>query len=91
MMFGGYNESQFVGDMYQFPIVTDKWWALDFTCLTYDREVFKEYHTTFEHDQNTAFAVVDTGTSMMAMPMKYFEKLQKRWTSQIGNSTDFKC
>ena len=89
MMLGGYNESQFVGDMYQFPIVTDKWWALDFARLTYDRELFKEYHSTFEHDYNTSFAVVDTGTSMIALPMKYFEKIEKRWTSQIGNSSDF--
>ena len=57
-----------MGNMYEFPLVTDKWWALNFRKLWYDGEVFKEYYDSFVHDVNTAFAVVDTGTSMMAMP-----------------------
>lgn len=68
MMFGGYNESQFVGNMYEFPLITDKWWALDFRKLWYNSEVFVEYFNSFENDANTALAIVDTGTSMMAMP-----------------------
>ena len=35
--------------------------------------------------------MVDTGTSMMAMPKEYFEKLSDRWARSINNQTDFKC
>ena len=57
-----------MGNMYEFPLVTDKWWALNFRKLWYDGEVFKEYYDSFVHDENTAFAVVDTGSSMIAVP-----------------------
>ena len=43
MMFGGLNKTQYVGKMYEFPLVTDKWWALEFRKFYYDDTLFKEF------------------------------------------------
>ena len=82
-MFGGFNKTQFVGEMYHYPIVSDKsdqWWALEFKALHYDDEMLKSYDVLPKKQNisdmgNTSFAVVDTGSSMMSVPQGIFEKL----------------
>lgn len=66
MIFGGINYTQFVGDLHQFKIVNDKWWSVSYQGLIYDDTVI-DY---FNEDQ--AIGVIDTGTSMMAVPHKYY-------------------
>ena len=90
MMFGGLNKTQFVGKMYEFPLVTDKWWALEFRRFYYDNRLFKEYDQFKKHQDisdmgNSAFAVVDTGTSMMAVPEQFFTKLEAKWKRSVKN------
>jgi hypothetical protein len=96
MMFGGVNKTQFVGKMYDFPLVTDKWWALEFRAFYYDNKLFKSFDP-FPKNQdisdmgNSAFAVVDTGTSMMAVPEGFFQRLEQRWKSSVPNPADVSC
>jgi hypothetical protein len=40
---------------------------------------------------NSAFAVVDTGTSMMAVPEKFFQRLEQRWKRSVPNPADVSC
>jgi hypothetical protein len=77
MIFGGVNHDQFVDDMYEFGIVNDKWWALPFNELTYSNKIYDRFLPTSEY----AFGVVDTGTSMLAVPEYYFNLLVADWES----------
>ena len=80
MMFGGVNKTQFVGEMYDYPIVSDKWWALEFRAFHYDNELLKSYDPLSKNQHtsdmgNSSFAVVDTGNSMLNVPQGIFENL----------------
>jgi hypothetical protein len=88
MIFGGLNTDQYVGSMHEFPLVTDKWWALEFRAFYYDGKLFKSFdpypkNTEIHNLGNSAFAVVDTGTSMMAVPEKFFTKLEQSWKLSV--------
>jgi len=85
MTFGGINYDQFVGDLHKFKIVNDKWWSVSYQGLMYDNKVI-DY---FDHDQ--AVGVVDTGTSMMAMPTPYYERLVQAWQAQIDDPALLDC
>lgn len=39
----------------------------------------------------TAFAVIDTGTTMLGLPEAIFKSLQSKWLSQIGSDINFRC
>jgi hypothetical protein len=96
MMFGGTNHSQYAGKLLEFPIVTDKWWALEFRAFYYDKRLFKSFDPFPKHSEitdlgNSAFAVVDTGTSMMAVPQKFFERLETLWKRSARRASDISC
>ena len=82
--------------MYDFPLVTDKWWALEFRAFYYDDKLFKSFdpypkNKDISEMGNSAFAVVDTGTSMMAVPEGFFSRLEQRWKSSVPNPADVSC
>lgn len=85
MIFGGINYTQFVGDLHKFNIVNDKWWSVSYQGIMYDDTVI-DY---FNADQ--AIGVIDTGTSMMALPHKYYMKLVQAWSKQIDNPMLLDC
>ena len=62
MIFGGINRTQYVGDLHRFQIVNDKWWSVSYQGIMYDNKVVDYF------DEDMAIGVIDTGTSMMAMP-----------------------
>ena len=98
-MFGGINHEQYVGKLHKFKLANNKWWSIDFSAVIYDSENLgtfsKKGEATGEDEiedlKLQAFAVVDTGTSMMAMPHDQFVLLSSRWKNQINNSTAFSC
>jgi len=82
--------------MYEFPLVTDKWWALEFRKFHYDGKLFKAFDSFPKNQEitelgNSAFAVVDTGTSMMAVPEGFFTRLEARWKASVSNPNDISC
>ena len=50
MVFGGINSSQIHGQLKEFKIVNNKWWALNFTEFKYAGQVFD--HKTIEPTQS---------------------------------------
>lgn len=42
MIFGGINQTQIYGDLIDFKLVTNKWWALKFTELRYADTIFEK-------------------------------------------------
>ena len=85
MMFGGLNETQYVGDLYKFKLATNKWWALNFKSLIYNGNSIRYY------GDDEAIGVIDTGTSMMAVPEDLHTVLSNRWASSIGSKAQFAC
>lgn len=41
MIFGGINQTQIHGDLKEFKLVNNKWWALQFTELRYSDTIFE--------------------------------------------------
>ena len=63
MIFGGYNTSQYVGELHNFTLKTNQWWALDIMEFSYDG-----YRMAAYTPSDNAIAVVDTGTSLASVP-----------------------
>ena len=85
MLFGSVNMSQIYGPLHEFSLVDNKWWALDFKEFSYK-------DTIFDFDkENASIAVVDTGTSMISIPLEDYNQLVKMWEDEISNSEDFVC
>ena len=63
MIFGGVNESQYIGDLHSFPLVTNIWWALDLKEIGYNGYTIADYNP-----EDKAIAVIDTGTSISSLP-----------------------
>ena len=89
MMFGGVNEDQFVGDLHSHTLQNNKWWALDLSEFLYDHESLARFSNTqktqtMKEFKKNAFAVIDTGTSLTAVPEVYYNKLVRRWRKEIN-------
>ena len=85
MLFGGINRSQYVGELVNFSISTDNWWAPSLNGFHYGNNVlnlFNDYQ---------AYAVVDTGTSMLCLPKVYFGLLMARWRASLPPSMPLDC
>ena len=63
MIFGGYNESQFVGDIQWIKLKTSDWWALDLKELNYGSLNIVSFV-----QKDFRLAIIDTGTSIATMP-----------------------
>lgn len=85
MMFGGINETQYVGELHTFKLATNKWWALNFRSLVYNGQSIRYYAS------DEAIGVIDTGTSMMAIPEDLHSALSNRWARSIGSKAQFAC
>lgn len=79
--------------MHKFKLVNNKWWAVDLGEIIYNEESlgrFSSYHPDTgdriaDIKNGGAFAVVDTGTSIMAIPEKYQSMLTRRWQKQVNS------
>lgn len=78
MIFGGYNKTQFVGDLIDFKLKTNHWWALDMREFIYGSESVASYSYT-----DNAIAVIDTGTSLACVPSTVYQNLKKLWKSSL--------
>ena len=83
-MFGGVNEDQYVGDLHTHRLQNNRWWALDMSEILYNHESLGRFTNTMKtHNmkefKHNAFAVIDTGTSLTAVPQAFFNKLARRW------------
>ena len=81
MMFGGVNKTQYVGDMHEFNLATNKWWAVNFKSIMYKGKNIRTY------SDKEAIGVVGTGTSMMAIPENLHTSLANKWSTSIGTKT----
>ena len=59
-----------MGDLHWFPVVTKNWWAIDFRQMKYGNQVIAQFNF-----YDSAIAVVDTGTSIITVPKRFFEIL----------------
>jgi hypothetical protein len=63
-----------------FPLKTNRWWALDLKEFSYTGYNIAEFIPS-----DNAIAIIDTGTSLCAIPAKIHTKMEKIWTSEIGS------
>lgn len=78
MIFGGINSTQYVGNLSDFSLKTNHWWALDMREFLYgDTSV-----ASFSYTDN-AIAVIDTGTSLACVPNDVYTKLMTQWRSSL--------
>jgi hypothetical protein len=90
--------------LHEFKLVNNKWWALQFTELRYSTTIFEKEKDginihldpakmtgAFTYQADQSIAVVDTGTSMMAIPLEDYNLLIKMWEKEIGNKNEFVC
>ena len=85
MILGGINETQYVGQLQDFKISTNQWWAPSLNGFHYSDEVIVQFA------DNTAFAVIDTGTSMLALPKVYLNLLINMWKRDLPDNVPFDC
>jgi len=70
MIFGGYDDKQFTGNLEWFKLINNNWWALDLKAINYGSSSIASFSTSDE-----ALAIIDTGTSLACLPKKYFSKV----------------
>ncbi|OLY85509.1 Cathepsin E-B [Smittium mucronatum] len=59
LVLGGYNKDRFLGKISYAPVVTKKYWELSLSNVSHNRKRI---------DASSSFAIVDTGTSLIALP-----------------------
>jgi len=79
MIFGGVNHSAYVGELINFPLKNNHWWALDIKEFSYDGYQMRNYGAS-----DNAIAIVDTGTSLASVPSDIHAKLVQDWTNSMG-------
>ena len=50
-----------------------KYWSLNIGLVAYDNDIVGSF------SRNHAFAVIDTGTTMVGIPDKYFKPIRDKW------------
>lgn len=53
--------------------------------IAFDNEIIERYGS------GGAFAVIDTGTTMIGIPTNRFTSLRAKWNKQIGSDPNFIC
>lgn len=74
---GGYDSSAFVGDLKEFKINTANWWAPALNGFYYGEETLALY------DDMRAYAIVDTGTSLLMVPVDFYQSLKDKWKAAL--------
>lgn len=72
-IFGGSDPSQYVGDFQEFPLVNTLYWSLGIEMIAFGNDILATFGS------GTAFAVIDTGTTMIGLPEAVFKSLQSKW------------
>jgi hypothetical protein len=54
-----------------FKLSNENWWALNLKGLIYNNQIIDSF------EDNGALAVIDTGTSMLAVPKLYYDIIVK--------------
>ena len=85
MLFGGINTDQIHGELYNFNLKTDRWWALDLKEFSYGGYSLKAYSPS-----DNVIAVIDTGTSLAQVPQSIHTILVKDWENVLGTN-HFQC
>ena len=57
--------------MKSFKLSNENWWALNLKGLIYNNQIIDSF------EDNGALAVIDTGTSMLAVPKLYYDIIVK--------------
>lgn len=84
--FGGYNKSQIVdGKLTHFPLVNTAYWSLNLGMMGYGNTVLAKW------DRGKAFAVIDTGTTMIGVPDEHFNIIRAKWIKDIKKDGLFDC
>ena len=89
MTFGAVNETQYVGSMYDLPLVTNQWWAVEINSFSYDKASLAKYSAITKdqhlHDQpDIAIGIIDTGTNYMMIPANVLEDLIGHFNAEIS-------
>lgn len=89
-MFGGYNSSQIVGGEAGLQTFHNnpgnyksnmRSWALDIEDFVYDGKTLK----SSDEESKRMPAVIDTGSSFVAVPPSEYKALQDKWASQLDD------
>lgn len=85
MLLGGINPDQYIHPLHNFSIATDSWWAPSLNGIHYGEHVMNLF------SDHQAYAVIDTGTSMLCMPKGYFTLMAAQWKSNLPQSHPLDC
>jgi hypothetical protein len=83
IIFGGLNQSAYVGDLMEFPLVEKNAivWAIEINGFINNGVNMLQSVYKLE----AAVAVVDSGTTYMTVPALIHKQLVQEWTSMFGN------
>ena len=85
MELGAINKEQYVGELLNFSISTDNWWAPSLNGIHYGNGVLNLFA------DHQAYAVVDTGTSMLCLPKVYFSLMMANWRASLPSTIPLDC
>ena len=85
MTFGGIDEDQYTGKLYEFPLVNNNYWGIQTTGLYYGGKNLKRY------SGNVAPGVIDTGSASILIPKEQFDQILENINAQVDSSTQFDC
>ena len=69
MIFGGIEEEEYTGKLYEFPLINNNWWAIQTTGLYYGGKNLKTY------SGNVALGIMDTGTGAIVIPKEQLDQI----------------
>lgn len=94
-LFGGYDPEFFEGSLVTFQITTPNIWSLTIRTIAYANEILETYRdpssAASRFLQSSAFAIIDTGTTMLGIPDTLFEKVRKKWLENLSEDDKFRC
>ena len=85
MIFGGINEDQYTGKLFELPLVNNNWWATQTTGVYFNGQQLNSY------TGSGTFGIIDTGTSFILIPGDEFNQIIKLINAQVDSSKQFNC
>lgn len=80
VVFGGVDEDLFEQPLQSYPLVNNIWWSIDIKSVSYGTtQMF------VSDESSTAFGIIDTGTSLMYVPVDILNQFVGLWVTKLGS------
>lgn len=86
VIFGGIDDSAYIGDLYRFYLATPYYWAPQIDGIAYDNKLFDSIDKASKFN-NDNIAIFDTGAAYIHIPTKYYDILVDHWKRDVGLSS----